>query len=184
MSQIGVVRFSYLAYLSQPASDRPIYKALRQHPVRKIVELGVGDAVRTRRILEMALALRPDGEIRYAGIDLFEARPASQAGLSLKAAYKLLRQVPVQSRLIPGDPFTALARVANDLTETDLLVIAADQDPQQLARAWALVPRMVHDSSLVFLERTTQKQKCFDRLSRSELDALIMASKRQVRVAA
>jgi hypothetical protein len=184
MSQIGVVRFSYLVYLSQPASDRPIYKALRHHPVRKIVELGVGDAVRTRRIIEMALALCPDDEIRYAGIDLFEARPASQAGLSLKATYKLLRQVPVLSQLIPGDPFTALARVANDLTGTDLLVIAADQDPQQLARAWALVPRMLHDNSLVFLERTTKKQRCFELLSRSELDALITASKRQLRVAA
>jgi hypothetical protein len=132
----------------------------------------------------MALAVRPDDEIRYAGIDLFEARAASQPGLTLKAAYKLLRQVPVQSQLIPGDPFTALARVANNLTGTDLLVIAADQDPQQLARAWALVPRMLHDNSLVFLERTTQKQRCFDLLSRSELDALIMASKRQGRVAA
>ena len=184
MSQIGVVRFSYLAYLSQPASDRPIYKVLRQHPVRKIVEMGVGDAVRTLRILEMASAFQPSIEIHYAGIDLFEARLANQPGMTLKAAYKLLRQLPVRSQLIPGDPLTALARVANNLTGTDLLVIAADQDPQQLARAWALVPRMLHDNSLVFLERSPKKHKCFDLLSRSELDALITASKRQVRVAA
>jgi hypothetical protein len=183
MSQIGVVKFSYLAYLSQPASDRPIYRLLRQHPVRRIVELGLGNGVRTQRILELALALQPDVEIRYAGIDLFEARPASQPGLSLKAAYKLLRQWPVQSQLVPGDPFTALKRVANDLPGTDLLVIAADQDPVPLSRAWGLVPRMLHETSLVFLERTVKKQKCFELLSRPELDALTLASRRQARAA-
>jgi hypothetical protein len=183
MSQIGVVRYSYLAYLSQPASDRPIYKLLRQHPVRNIVELGVGDGVRTQRIIEMALASQPDAEIRYAGIDLFEARPADQPGLTLKAAHKMLRQLPIKSQLIPGDPFTALARAANGLPNTDLLVIAADQDLQQMARAWVLVPRMLHDDSLVVFERTTRRQQSFDLLSRSEIDALTGASRRQSRAA-
>ncbi len=184
MSQIGIVKYSYLAYLSQPASDRPIYKLLRQHPVRNIVELGVGDGVRTLRMIEMALAAKQaDAEIRYAGIDLFEARPAGRAGLTLKAAYKMLRQLPVKSQLIPGDPFTALARTANSLTNTDLLVIAADQDPQQMARAWVLVPRMLRDSSLVVMERTTKRQACFELLTPSEIEALSGASRRQARAA-
>jgi len=183
MSQIGIVKYSYLAYLSQPASDRPIYKLLRQHPVRNIVELGVGDGVRTQRMIEMAVAAQPDAEIRYAGIDLFEARPAGRAGLTLKAAYKMLRQLPVKSQLIPGDPFTALARTANSLTNTDLLVIAADQDPQQMGRAWVLVPRMLRDGSLVVMERTTKRQACFELLTPSEIEALSGASRRQSRAA-
>lgn len=183
MSQMGVVKFSYLAYLSQPASDRPIYKWLNQHPISKIVELGVGDAVRARRILELAVAIQPNAPIHYTGIDLFEARPANQEQLTLKAAYRMLRALPVRSRLVPGDPYTALARIANELTGTDLLIIASDQDPEQLRRAWSFVPRMLHPASQVFLERTTKKQAHFQPLSQTELAKLIDTTRRQDRAA-
>lgn len=183
MSQMGVVKFSYLAYLSQPASDRPIYKWLNQHPVSKIVELGVGDAVRTRRVLELAAASQPGVPIQYTGIDLFEGRSAGQGQLTLKAAYRLLRALPVRARLVPGDPYTALARVANELTGTDLLIIAGDQDTEHLKRAWSFVPRMLHSTSQVFLERTTKKQPQFEPLSQRELAALIQSSRRSKQAA-
>jgi hypothetical protein len=183
MSQMGVVKFSYLAYLSQPASDRPIYKWLNQHPVSKIVELGVGDAVRTRRVLELAVAIQPNAPIHYTGIDLFEARPADQEQLTLKAAYRLLRPLPVRSRLVPGDPYMALARVANELPGTDLLIIASDQDSEQLQRAWSLMPRMLHSTSQIFLERSLKKQPHFQPMSQTELATLIETTRRQDRAA-
>ncbi len=183
MSQLGVVKFSYLAYLSQPASDRPIYKWLNQNPVSRIVELGVGDAVRTRRMLELAVAVKSDAPIHYTGIDLFEARSVGQMQLTLKAAYRMLRALPVRSRLVPGDPYTALARVANELTGTDLLVIASDQDAKQLRRAWSLLPRMLHSTSQIFLERTTKKQPSFQPLSQDELTVLIATSRHPNRAA-
>jgi len=184
MSQLGIVKYSYLAYFSQPKSDRPIYKHLHTHPVRTIVELGVGDAVRAQRIIEMAVAMHPDAKIRYTGVDLFEARPPDKPGLTLKLAYRTLKRLPVNIQLIPGDPFTALARVANSLTGTDLLVIAADQDPDLMARAWILVPRMLHEDSLVFSERVSKGQPRFDLLTRFEIEALACVPKHQLRAAA
>jgi hypothetical protein len=146
------LRLLYLSHFSQPAIDRPIYRAIRQRPVNKIVELGMGDCRRTLRLLEVAGIYRPLAEICYAGIDLFETRkPGDGPGLSLKRAFQLLRVTGARIRLIPGDPFTALSRAANLLGATDLLVVSADHDPDSLAKAWYFVPRMLHAHSRVFL---------------------------------
>ena len=70
--------------------------------------------------------------------------------MSLKQAFAALRQPEVKVQLVPGDPNMALRRVANSLTGTDLLLIAADQDRDSLAAAWTWVPRMLTATSLVF----------------------------------
>lgn len=172
MSQRGIVKYSYLALLSQPAADRPIYRELRQHPVRRIVEIGIGSAVRAQRMIELLASLQPDRDLCYTGVDLFEARPAEQAGISLKTAHTLLRPLPAQIKLLPGPPGEALQRWANELIGTDLLLVAADQDPQSMARAWPFVPRMLHEQSRVMCERTTSGSARFERLDRAEIDLL------------
>lgn len=91
MSQRGIVKYGYLALLSQPASDRPIYRELRQHPVQRIVELGIGSGVRAQRMIELLASLQPDKPLSYTGIDLFEARSTGHAGMSLKTAHKIGR---------------------------------------------------------------------------------------------
>jgi hypothetical protein len=96
----------------------------------------------------MALRYR-SAPVQYTGIDLFEARPVGQLGLSLKQAHRALSRSEARVRLIPGDPVTALARSANTLVATDLLIIHADQDAMSLQRAWFYVPRMLHTASVV-----------------------------------
>jgi hypothetical protein len=53
---------------------------------------------------------------------------------------------------MPGDPYTALAGIANTLSKIDLVVISASVDQAALARAWFYVPRILHAESQVFLE--------------------------------
>jgi hypothetical protein len=142
----------WLRYFSKPAADRTLYRALRTRPVRSIVELGVGLPCRTPRILHLASGKTPGEPIRYCGIDLFEARPNGQPNLSLKQAFAALQSPRVRVQLVPGDPHSALKRVSNSLTSTDLLLIAADQDRDSLARAWIWMPRMLTTNSLVFVE--------------------------------
>jgi hypothetical protein len=150
-----LLRSLYLLYLSQPASRRGLYKAVRARPVRSIVELGIGLGGRTERILEIA-GWRAES-LRYTGVDLFEARPGGAQGISLKEAFAQLQLPGVRVQLVPGDPYTALLRVANALVGTDLLLISANQDPESLARAWTWVPRMLTPTSLVFLEEAGAK---------------------------
>src|SRR5438874_982840 len=82
-------------------------------------------------------------------------RPAQQGTLTLKQAFGGLRLPKVQVQLVPGDPHTALRRVANSLANTDLLLIAADRDHESLARAWTWVPRMLTATSLVLIEEAS-----------------------------
>jgi hypothetical protein len=76
-----------------------------------------------------------------------------------------------QLRLVPGDPLSALARCANSLANTDLLIISAGHDPAGLEPAWFYIPRMLHAGSLVFLEEQTGADSVFYRLTLQDLQS-------------
>lgn len=160
MSPSGLIRSTWLLYFSKPVGDRQLFKAVKGRTIRSIVEIGVGDASRITKVLEV-LQWTPQPEpIRYAGIDLFEARGASQPKLSLKAAFQQFKETGTKFQLIPGDPYSALARTANNLSQTDLVIIAADQVGESLDRSMAYLPRMIHPQTLIFQEegdRTSSK---------------------------
>jgi hypothetical protein len=105
------------------------------------VELGVGMGRLSLRLIEVAQMFAGEDRVRYVGIDLFEARPAISPGMTLKRAHRLFRATGADSRLIPGDPLTALARAANSLANTDFVVIAADQDGSSVAQSMFYLPR-------------------------------------------
>jgi hypothetical protein len=168
------LRYLYLAHFSQPAADRPLYRRIRRQKVRRIVELGVGLLTRATRMIEVAAAETSPENVTYTGVDLFELRSAADcAGVSLKLAHRQLMPTGARIRLLPGDPFTALSRAANELTETDLLVISANQDAQSLAKAWFYVPRMLHARSQVLVERCKPGDgtSLLEAVSRAEIDA-------------
>lgn len=155
---LDAIRLAHLAYFSKPASDRVIYRAIRRTRARKILELGVRAGQRARRMIEVATRCA-GGPVSYAGIDLFELRePAENDGHSLKEAHSLLKPTGARVRLIPGDPFTALARMANEIGPCDLVVIASDQPAESLERAWFYVPRLLHAATSVFIERPSSEQ--------------------------
>ncbi|MBL9123517.1 MAG: hypothetical protein JNG90_07775 [Planctomycetaceae bacterium] len=179
---MSLIRHIYLAYFSQPKSERVLYRLIRRHKIHRIVELGLGTGLRATRLIRAAQGATPGATIRYTGIDLFEARPdQSGPGLALKEAYRLLKTTGVQPQLVPGDPFSALARVANGLQGTELVLISADQDPAALAQAWFYLPRLLTPQSLIFSEaaegppgRRTLKQ-----LTRLEVERLASAGERR-----
>lgn len=186
MSQWSQLKYACLAYLSQPSADRVIYRAIRRHQVHSIVELGVGDAQRAQRMIRVAKQFSPAETIRYTGVDLFEARPVDQPQIKLKVAYMEFKRLTPCVQLAPGDPYMALARTANSLAGTDLLVVGSDQDPEAMARAWSLVPRMIHNHSLIFREEATQggRQTRFVRLDARDVQQLANAAMQSVRQAA
>ena len=151
------LKYLYLAYLSKPASHRPLYRSIKRHKVRRILEVGIGTAERAQRLIQLASEWSPGERIDYTGIDLFEMRkPGQGAGLPLKEAHKELSASGARIRLLPGDPFSALARMANSLGGQDLVLISADQDRESLAKAWFYVPRVLGEGAEVFLEEPAQ----------------------------
>jgi hypothetical protein len=170
VSAAQYARYLFLTRFSKPASDREILKWVYDNRPRSIVEIGVGQAARTQRMLELLTHHVSATEIRYTGIDLFEGRDPRTPGLSLKAAFTVLRPLGVQAQWVPGDPYAALGRVANNLSNTDLLLVAADQEAESLSHAWAFVPRMLHSQSVVFQEIETPRGPAFARVTAQEVE--------------
>jgi hypothetical protein len=174
-SLVSHLRYAYFAYLSQPSHSRPLYRFIRRNKVRRILELGIGTTERAQRLIEVATDANRGVRIEYAGVDLFELRAASDfEGVSLKLAHRRLATSGAKVRLIPGDPFAALARTANSLGGTELVIISADQSSDALSQAWFYLPRVVTPSAGVFVEEPTGAAGALRlrRLGRDEIDRL------------
>ena len=167
-----VSRSSFFGYLrltrfSKPAHLRPLYREIVQTGARRIVELGLGNGARAQHMIALAQRSGSDKPLRYTGIDLFESR-ANGNSFSLKKAHSLLHSTDYEVRLVPGDPATALARCANELRGTDIVVISSDITESEVQAAWHLLPRMLHKDSKVWIERGSAR---FDVLGPAELRA-------------
>jgi len=147
------LKLTHLLYFSKPASDRLIYQVIRRQKVHSILECGIGVTQRAIRMIQLARLVSPEGELHYTGMDLFEGREASDGpGVSLKRAHQLLTPMEAKIRLIPGDPASMLAAMANSLGRVDLVVISARQNTPSLAKAWYYLPRLLRPTSEVLLE--------------------------------
>lgn len=147
------LRLFYLFHLAKPASDRPIHRAVYELQARTVMEIGLGRGQRALRLIELAGRSSPLSEVRYVGIDFFElALHQGGSSLCLKDAYRLLRKTQAQIQLLPGDPLTVLAKMANWLKPVDILVVSAAVDHRSMDRAWFYIPRILHSNSLIFQE--------------------------------
>ena len=166
----SLIHYFHLAHSSQPAKDRPIYRAIRRGKVKSIVEMGVAMGQRSKRLIEVATRYASGETVRYTGIDMFEARSSHAPGMTLKRAHRFLQAPGVKVQLIPGDPYMALARMANSLVGTDLVIIDADQDAEAVSQAWFYLPRMLHSQSAVFVGDVARSAKpSFRRVQPSEI---------------
>ncbi|MEX0938830.1 MAG: hypothetical protein WDZ59_13295 [Pirellulales bacterium] len=172
MAGANLIRYGYLAAFSRPRCDRMLYRLARRTRTARLVEIGLGSSLRTGRLLQVCQRYAPGGEVSYTLLDQFEARTPPDCGVSLKSTYRMLAKCGVRTRLLPGDPGTTLARHANELLGTDLLLISAVVDPASLDAAWYYVPRMLHPQSVILIEeRTAGDQTGWRRLSLSQIAA-------------
>ena len=178
MSTVSTLKYLYLSLLSSPKGERQLCRAVSRLKAKRILEVGVQQGTRAGRLLQVARCFHERNAIHYVGVDLFETRPVEQPGLMLKQAHQLLRPLAGKIYLLPGDPLSALERVVNHMAATDLVVISADQDQESLQRAWFYVPRILHDTSEVFLAEDAQgeDQVKYHRLSRLEILSLAKKS--------
>jgi hypothetical protein len=171
-------RLLYLTYFSQPVGERLIYRAIRRSKAKSVLEIGMGAGVRACRLIEVMRRSAGGEGLRYAGIDLFELSPtAGSSKLSLKSAHCKLKPTGAQVRLVPGDPFTALARAANEIGVCDVVVVSAGHDAGSLSRAWFYVPRLLASGTQVFIERAGAEPNLsvFELLSHEEIRRLAQA---------
>ncbi len=84
-------------------------------------------------------------------------------------------------KLLPGTVGDTLARTANSLLHTDLVVISADVTAQDLDRGWFYLPRMLHAQSLVYRGESTAEGEpaAYRRLSVGEIESLARSAPAQ-----
>lgn len=187
MSFLQTCKQIYLTHFSKPVAERVLYRNLKRQSIKRILEVGVGDLNRSKRILKFASELADEEtKISFTGIDMFEGRD-DDSGVPLKEAHRALKQFAQTVKLIPGDPYSALARSANSLQQTDMIIISADQDRDSLDRAWFYVPRMMHDDTLVFLEvapEDEEEEATLELISMADVVAMARAQDSSIRRAA
>jgi len=149
LSVMNLLRHLYLSHASSPAYLRPLIADIRRRRPVSLVDIGLYDLTQTATLLAAARCWHPVNRLRYTGIDPFEMRPNGREAIGLKQAHRQLAPMVGRVRLVPGDPLAGLARAANSLLGSDLLIIADLCDPA-LDAAWMYVPRMLHDGSRVW----------------------------------
>lgn len=185
MKPCSVLEYLRLACFSKPVEDRLIYKAIRKHHLRSIIEVGVGDGSRAETMIRVARKYSLTDGVRYTGIDLFDGRPKDQPAMSLRKMHKRLSVSGAKVQLVPGDLYPALARIANSHVRTDLVVISAGLEASQLEPCWFYFPRMLHAGSHFMIQSSANRP--FEMLSRLEIEKkveMVDAKKQAARKAA
>jgi hypothetical protein len=172
VSAAGLVRYYWLIYFSQPAADRKIYETLATKPIRSILEIGLGDRLRQQRLFDLCTdRLTGEDRLRYYAVDMFDTRPQGVPKLTLKQAHASIKHERVQVQLIPGDPLSAITRVANSVKDLDCIIIAGDQNQTLVDEAWRYLPRMISDRITLFREVPAAKGTEFKVLGHREITA-------------
>jgi predicted O-methyltransferase YrrM len=171
LSAANGLKALWLAYLSKPADERVLYRLIRKRKLRKIVEIGIGSGQRALRMI--SLAQRYQQQVRYTGIDWFEARPdESSDRLTLKTAYRVLRASGSRIHLVPRDAHEAFARLANALSGNELVVIDSHQPLESLGRIWFFLPRMLAPQAIVLATQPTGERRTWRPLPLAEIHSL------------
>lgn len=171
MAAIGWLGYAHLSYFSKPQHERALYRAIRKHKVRRIVEVGIGSAERAIRLIGTAQRYVREAPICYTGFDWFEEREATAAPLPLIHAHRQLQLTGARVRLVPGFPPATVPQLANSLQRTDLILIAAAVDEASLERTWFYVPRMCHPGTVVLREvRLGEQEWAYEPIAIAELE--------------
>lgn len=147
------LQYLHLAYFSKPVGDRILYRRIRTTEPCRVVHIGLGSVERTQRLLDLAVHVAP-GPVEFTGIDMFEAADKT----SLKDFHRSMNRDGVRLKLVPGDAFSGLARIANVLSDTNLLLIGGDIEDSDLEAAWFYVPRMLANGAVVLREHEHEEK--------------------------
>ncbi len=156
MNRSGWLQRLYWTRLAKPREDRPLFRYLLDRPFRSILEIGMGDGRRTRRIAHL-VEVPPDVEkIRYIGTDEFESATDGKTHLKLKEAHRMAAQLGFRAWLIPGAAESAVVRVAHKFGPSDLVVLNGCLDPEHPHQgpiaSW--LDRIAHEGSVILASAT------------------------------
>jgi hypothetical protein len=184
VKKLSKFQFWALTWFSKPACDRQLFKLAAKHQPKSIVHFGLGSLRQAELLITVCQNFAGTDEIRYTGVDLFEARIPQLPGLTLKEAHRHLASTGAKTRVLPGDAPQMLPRMANQLGGTDFLVISLEGERQLLDGCWFFIPRMLQPNSLVLVQERRSSGAQYQVLNFQEVEQLAKAAGRPAAVAA
>jgi hypothetical protein len=152
MSRLSWLQKLYWTRFGKPSEERELFKFLITHPIRSLLEIGVGDGARMQRFAKLVQLADGVEQLRYIGIDEFESATDGGRHLRLKEAHQLSSLLGFKASLIPGDHASAIPRVAHKMGACDVIVVDGGLDPAApssgVVGTW--LNRLAHDHSVVF----------------------------------
>lgn len=170
---------------AQLAEDRCCYRLIQKHKFCSILEIGLEDGTRSQRMIQVALRAAGIRPVHFFGIDLFEANtnPDYEA-LTLKEAHTRFSALGARVKLVPGDAYSALVRVANQLKDVELVVIGCEQNPEMLQKCWHYLPRVLAPNAIVLLQGDEAENFQFKEISLETVKELATRNKPKTKRAA
>lgn len=153
-----------------PEAERPLHAVLTGRPVRRILEIGLGDGSRADRLTSVWTNNSSALALEYLVIDPFESADDS-AGLLLRNFHRRMRSRAIQARLLPGQPLPVLRQEANRIGHVDLVILSEEAMAEFDALGFWLA-RLVHPATAVMAERTQNGTTRFVEIPHQELERL------------
>lgn len=123
MGRLNWFQRFYWQKLAQPAADRELFRLLIAQPIASVLEVGVGNGERMKRIVQLVQLSAGVTQLRYVGVDGFESAKDGGQHLTLKQAHQQASQLGLRANLIPGDLRSAMPRVAHKIGASDLVIV-------------------------------------------------------------
>lgn len=171
---VSALKFFQMTWLSKPVPDRLIYRLIKKRQIKSIVEFGLGGGDRCSNMIAVANKFSPDSRIKYTGVDLFDARDQSESPLKLIEMHRKLNTADAKTQLVPGNLSSALPRIANGHVRTDMVIISAGFEEDELDSTSMFLPRMLHPNSVVLIQ--DYKDEEFYVHSRLEIEKMVTQS--------
>jgi hypothetical protein len=131
MGRLNWFQRFYWQKLAKPAAERELFRLLIAQPIASVLEIGVGDGERMKRIVRLAQLPPGTAQLRYVGVDGFESARDGGVHLTLKQAHQQAAQLGLRANLIPGDLRSAMPRVAHKIGASDLVIVGDEFDVAQ-----------------------------------------------------
>ena len=103
MGRLNWFQRFYWQKLAKPAAERELFRLLIAQPIASVLEVGVGNGERMKRIVQLAQLAPGVAQLRYVGVDGFESARDGGVHLTLKQAHQQASQLGLRANLIPGD---------------------------------------------------------------------------------
>lgn len=128
MGRLNWFQRFYWQRLAKPVAERELFRQLLSKPIASVLEVGVGNGERMKRIAQLAQLAPNTTQLRYVGVDGFESAQDGTVHLTLKQAHQLATQLGLRANLIPGDLKSAMPRVAHKFGASDLVIVDGSFD--------------------------------------------------------